>query len=335
MLTESVLFAWIGNTDLDAADCRPGARQLNDMGPIGRVLGSRRLMRVVLLDDGHEGEKAGPCYEAWLRGQCLQGMDVKVLPCTIGGATDMTAIYRAACAILDRDSAAARQRFFLVSSGTPAMGCVWVLLASRYNATLLESSRERGLAEIALPLPEYEQVALPGLKLLWEQGRGVPHDSAARPLLAWLGNRDRKAVRDAGGRLGPVAGLLTQQHHDTVILLYEEDDRFCQESKDYCAWLQARLGDQAKVIPKPLNLNAKDLPTIYAATQSVVQQLRSERGDPPMDFLQSSGLTSMSIAWMLIATGYPKARLWETDTPKGSPAGTERVSQVVLPLLEA
>lgn len=336
-----MLVAWIGNTDLRYAGCLKNRSATPDIGPIARALGHRPYSSICLLNDVKPGEREGDdlekgrCYRAWLDG-CGDGIpDHEVMDVTILGATHMDSIYNKAREVLDRVLPFARGASveFLLSSGTPAMGSVWVLLAGRYGARLVESSREQGIRDVVVPLADYETMLLPGV-------RGYRHitgqdEEAPSFLLTWLGGSDHGAP--GGDRPGPVASYLEQRFrlhkhcYEKVFVLYEENDSARDASGRYCQWLQDRLGSETKVIQRPVHLEAKTLLAIHAATQKVVWRLRDEEGDPALDFLVSPGLSHMRIAWMLVWIGYPQAVLWETWVdPK---TRREEITQVALPLV--
>lgn len=314
------LFAWIGGTDLKVASGSEVGEGASGLGPIGRVVARRLLKRVILLDD-RGAKEPGQRYAAWLQDRCGSEVDVAYKSAELNGPTSLDDIYRKAKDILDESGV--RSPLFLISSGTSAMGFVWMLLASRYNGKLLESSIEGDVLEIVNPLSDYEAVMLPGLQSAHRRGG----DIQPQLFFAWLGGMDRRA--SYGGSLGPVAGFLSRRPHHEIVLLYEENDRSRERSEGYCDWLQERLARNATVFKEPVNLVEKTISHIHAETLGVVQKWRGWRRDPAMTCLVSSGMPAMRIAWHLVALAYPKAELWETF----SQHGREHVSRVVWPLL--
>ncbi|MFZ4580662.1 MAG: sigma-54 interaction domain-containing protein [Myxococcota bacterium] len=142
-----VLLAWIGHTDLKAAEdeARIG------IGPLAQALRTGWFDRAVLLDDYPTGRSAG--YLEWLACQAAVPLDLRAAQLT--SPVHFGDIYRAAVAAV----AETRERYgqdvaltFHLSPGTPAMAAVWLLLAkARYNAELIESSRDHGVRKVEVP----------------------------------------------------------------------------------------------------------------------------------------------------------------------------------------
>ncbi len=142
-----VLVAWIGNTDIKAAEgddaCRPG--------PIASAVAAGSYDEVLLLSD-HTKDKTKR-FVAWLETGCATPMHVRAA--RLSGPTRFGEIY-AACVEALEDARARRgddTRFtFHLSPGTPAMAAVWILLAkTRYAAELIESSRDHGVQTVSVP----------------------------------------------------------------------------------------------------------------------------------------------------------------------------------------
>lgn len=145
MATKSLL-AWIGNTDLRAARGELG----DGLGPIANAVTQREFDEIHLLSDQKPAEAKS--FAKWL--QEKSGVAPRLWPVHLSGPTRFDEIYEAAIEVLGKLDAenADRRRTFHVSPGTPAMAAVWVLLAkTKFQAELIESSREEGVRTISLP----------------------------------------------------------------------------------------------------------------------------------------------------------------------------------------
>lgn len=143
----NVLLAWIGRTDLRASTGEPAAGK----GPIAEALDSRAYDELVLLSD--HGQEMSDRFRAWV----AEGRRTEVViePAVLRSPTHIGDIYRAARGAVDRCRArhgAKCDLTFHMSPGTPAMAVGWLLLASRVGAALIESSRERGVRSVEVPL---------------------------------------------------------------------------------------------------------------------------------------------------------------------------------------
>ena len=141
---DKLLLAWMGKTDVRAAS----NDDPNDIGPVARALAALPAGELWLLDDMDNAETAG--YEAWLRGRFV-AWPIRRIPVALRGATQLDSILETVEKVLRETREQQKQPIFLVSSGTPAMQAVWVVLAAKYRAELLESSREHGVLPVKLP----------------------------------------------------------------------------------------------------------------------------------------------------------------------------------------
>lgn len=144
-----VLFAWVGMTDLRAAEeSRPG-----ELGPIAQVAREGDFSRLVLLNNyGKEPNPEG--YVEWLKQHCTAPVDL--VPVKLPSPTDFAAIYVAARDQVEAVMKEARGRLkpvFHLSPGTPAMAAVWIMLGKgRFSeAELVQSSREKGVERVEMP----------------------------------------------------------------------------------------------------------------------------------------------------------------------------------------
>ncbi len=142
----SILFAWLGNTDLRASveDEKKG------VGPIFSALESLMPSRLVLLSD--HPQKDSDQYSVWLS-DYWKG-EVQIRQAKLTSPTAFEEIYLSADSLLKfyRHAKPDDDFVFHLSPGTPAMAAVWILLAkTRYPAELIESSREQGIKVVSIP----------------------------------------------------------------------------------------------------------------------------------------------------------------------------------------
>lgn len=142
----STLFAWLGNSDLQASEDPSGV----DFGPISMALEAGGYERLVLLSD--HGPKKTQGFVSWLSSRFIGAIDVR--PAKLRSPTDFEEIYVAANEAVSATLASSQDLriTFHLSPGTPAMAAVWVLLAkAKYGAGLIETSREHGVRPVVVP----------------------------------------------------------------------------------------------------------------------------------------------------------------------------------------
>lgn len=138
------LLAWIGRTDLKAADGDPNAGS----GPIAQAVLAEPYKAIHLLSDFSASETNG--YVQWLSEQTTAG--VHSYPSRLSSPTNFGEIYEAVTAVLDRLEAIKKQLTFHLSPGTPAMAAVWILLAkTTWPARLIQSSSQAGVQVTDVP----------------------------------------------------------------------------------------------------------------------------------------------------------------------------------------
>lgn len=143
-MSTQVILAWIGNTDLRAAE-----GEISGLGPIAQACVDRKFDEIHLLSDHKKAVTAA--YVKWLSTHVTA--PVKTHAVKLSGPTEFAEIYEAAIATIgkvanDRNV----ERTFHLSPGTPAMAAVWILLAkTSHPATLIESSPQQGVRTVALP----------------------------------------------------------------------------------------------------------------------------------------------------------------------------------------
>jgi len=153
----SVLLTWLGATDLRAAKGESAA----GLGPVAQAVESRSFEQIVLLTNYDKSEVT--IFVGWLKKRTATPIVVRSE--RLRSPTDYADIYRAVTntlAALPPSPAKKKRLTFHLSPGTPAMATVWILLAPRYNAELIQSSREAGVETANLPF-EIAAEFVPGL----------------------------------------------------------------------------------------------------------------------------------------------------------------------------
>ena len=128
-MSQCVLVAWLGNTDLRAS----GNELDGELGPIGQAVQAREFDTVHLLTD--HAPQQSKAYRTWLNERC--GVKAALHAVSLSSPTRFDEIYEAAVAVLDglRDKANGSARFvYHLSPGTPAMAAVWIVLAKTTHA---------------------------------------------------------------------------------------------------------------------------------------------------------------------------------------------------------
>lgn len=142
----STLLTWLGATDLRAAKGEASA----GLGPVAQAVESRSFDQIVLLTNYEKSEVA--TFVGWLKKRTATPIVVR--PERIRSPTDYGDIYRAVMKTLEWlvPTLGKKGRLtFHLSPGTPAMATVWILLAPRYGAELIQSSKEAGVETANLP----------------------------------------------------------------------------------------------------------------------------------------------------------------------------------------
>lgn len=142
----TVLFAWIGLTDLRASTGDSTA----EGGPIAEAMRTGRFERLVLLCDRPKNE--GDSYVRWLAKETGARVSLRLAP--LGSPANYEHIYRR----VRENLAWARKEYgleakflFHLSPGTPQMAVVWILASSKERADLVQSAKGRGLEAAQVP----------------------------------------------------------------------------------------------------------------------------------------------------------------------------------------
>lgn len=144
---ENMLFAWIGNTDLQSAE-KMGA---GGLGPIAEAVKERDFTKITLLSN--YSIRRNNVYIKWFRSR-FPDVDFSVIHADLKTPTDFSGIYESAVTVLEKEeSGRGKLEFtFHISPGTPAMAAIWIILAnSRFPAKLIESSRNFGVQDVVFP----------------------------------------------------------------------------------------------------------------------------------------------------------------------------------------
>ena len=149
---QRVLIAWVGVTDIFG----PENESKGDVGPVAQAVVSLELDRIVLLEyfSNPAHQFRFPTYVSWLRTRT--SATIETINVELRGPTDFGGIYAAAReACRDIIASAApdgASLTFHLSSGSPPMAAVWMLLGKTiFPAELIESSREQGLKTAEVP----------------------------------------------------------------------------------------------------------------------------------------------------------------------------------------
>lgn len=146
-MKQKKLFAWLGNTDLKAAE----AGGTEGLGPVAEAVLERKFPFVRLLCN--YSKRKSSSYAKWFRSR-FPDTDIKVIHVDLVTPTDFSGIYENAVGLLEKERAASDDAEFTfhISPGTPAMAAVWIILAnSRFPARLIESSPEAGVKDVDFP----------------------------------------------------------------------------------------------------------------------------------------------------------------------------------------
>lgn len=149
---QRVLIAWIGVTDLNG----PLNEVKGDIGPIAQAISSHEYQRVVLLEyfSKPAHQELLPSFLSWLHSRTAA--PVEMISAELRSPTDFGRIYSTAREACRRIKASRKSEelslVFHLSSGSPAMAAVWILLGkTSFPAELIESSREQGVKKAEVP----------------------------------------------------------------------------------------------------------------------------------------------------------------------------------------
>lgn len=147
-MSNKVLFAWIGKTDLRASQGELG----DGLGPIGQAVSKRTVTHVALISNYKKEEEKH--FIDWLKGKTP--VTILKYHVELTSPTDFKEIYEAATNTINdvkrKLGSKELQSIYHLSPGTPAMAAVWMLLSkTSHPAELIESSPEQGVKTVSLP----------------------------------------------------------------------------------------------------------------------------------------------------------------------------------------
>jgi len=141
------LFSWLGRTDVLAGQGHPDA----GLGPVAQALEQKKYQRLVLLSN-YPPEESEP-YHEWIASRNPETI-IDIRQVNLSGPTSYKDIFQGALQILldIREKYPKANLTFHLSPGTPVMAAVWIILAkTRFQAGLIESSRDHGVREVDFP----------------------------------------------------------------------------------------------------------------------------------------------------------------------------------------
>jgi len=144
---KEILICWIGFTDLKAS----AGKEDIGLGPIAQAVTSLSFDEIHLISDRPESEDAA--YIKWLNPKCAS--KIILHKTELSSPTHFGEIYESAVKVLKEAKRGCSEDValtFHLSPGTPAMAAVWIILSkTRYPATLIESSIEKGVKVASVP----------------------------------------------------------------------------------------------------------------------------------------------------------------------------------------
>lgn len=174
----SVLFAWLGNTDLRAAEGDPAVQA----GPILKGVQAYEFDRIEILSDHSKSKNKG--YKDWLGGH-FSG-EILIHQTHLTSPTDFGQIFIEAEKVVSasRKSRPDAALTFHLSPGTPAMAAIWVLLAkAKFPAEMIETSVEQGVRKVTVPFDltaDFSPAVIKSADQALERlTQGLPPDSPA------------------------------------------------------------------------------------------------------------------------------------------------------------
>jgi len=147
-MSSKVLFAWIGKTDLRAAQGELG----ESLGPIGQAVKQRTFTHVALLSNYKREEENH--FIDWLKTKTSS--PIFKYHVILTSPTEFREIYNTAVSTISKIKEKLGQKDFFatyhLSPGTPAMAAVWIILSkTSHPAEVIESSPEHGVKTVSLP----------------------------------------------------------------------------------------------------------------------------------------------------------------------------------------
>jgi len=146
-MVAQILFCWLGATDLKAAS---GLTDVG-LGPVAQAVKAGSYTEVLLLNNWNKAD--AEAYTDWLQRKTSSQITLKTVE--LSGPTDFGEIYQASTTAISekiQEHGPDSSLIFHLSSGTPPMAVVWILLSkTRFPAELIESSKEYGVRTASVP----------------------------------------------------------------------------------------------------------------------------------------------------------------------------------------
>jgi len=209
----TILFAWIGNTDLKAAR----GELKGELGPIAMALAARSFSHIILISNYTKEEEKR--YLEWLKGKTSASIRKHHVHLT--SPTDFRDIYNAVTNTIKEvkrmPGAGEFRATYHLSPGTPAMAAVWIILSKTlYPAEIIESSLEKGVQTVSLPFEisaDYvPDIVIPADDQLLKLTQGLQPES---PEFAAIIHRSREMKR-------AIAQARRLAVHDVPVLIQGE-----------------------------------------------------------------------------------------------------------------
>jgi len=141
------LVSWLGMTDINA--CK--SQENIGIGPVAQAVQQGKYDQLILLNN-YPPEQISE-YIRWLE-SIASKISIDIRQVTLTSPTNYAEIYEKVSSILDVlvNAKPSIRLTFHLSPGTPAMAAVWIILArTRFQAELIESSREHGVRSVDFP----------------------------------------------------------------------------------------------------------------------------------------------------------------------------------------
>lgn len=161
---------WFGTTDLRAAK----GEATVGLGPVAQAAKVRDFEQIVLVTNYSKADTQ--LFVGWLKRQTSAPIVVRTEK--LSSPTHYGDIYRAVTNTLEWlvPSVSPKTRLtFHLSPGTPAMAAIWILVAPRYGAELIQSSKEAGVEPANVPF----EIAAEFVPALVRQGNAKLEEFAA------------------------------------------------------------------------------------------------------------------------------------------------------------
>lgn len=150
-MPKPILFAWVGDSDLNA----PSRTMKTGIGPIANAITKREFDRLILLSN-YENDPRVAAYVSWLAQFNFSKEKIDLIPVALKSVISFGEIYEKTETVVSNALRKFRievMPIFHLSPGTPTMAAVWILLAKgRFSkAKLIQTSQQEGLLDVEMP----------------------------------------------------------------------------------------------------------------------------------------------------------------------------------------